>query len=132
MAKLQLARKAANHPLIRVFLQNSSSAVGAGLTGLTFETAGLTIAFSHGRRYSIDARLVDGATGRALLQEKREIEYLPLAIEKRMAAAAVTEAGQLMRGKAAIAQKVILTPNFSLIRSASPLPVTTPILEHIS
>ncbi len=55
--------------------------------------AELTIAFSHGGRYSIDARLMDGATGRALLEEKRQVDYVPLATEKRMAAAAVKSGG---------------------------------------
>ena len=41
--KLRYARKASNNPVIRVFIPNSASTTGAGLTGLTSSSAGLCI-----------------------------------------------------------------------------------------
>ena len=43
MAKLQFIRAAAANPIIRVFLQDSTSTAGAGKTGLTSASAGLNI-----------------------------------------------------------------------------------------
>jgi hypothetical protein len=43
MAKLQRLRAASGNPILRVFLQDSSSTTGAGLTGLTFSSAGLAV-----------------------------------------------------------------------------------------
>lgn len=43
MAKLQSVRQASGNPVWRVFLQDSSSTTGAGLTGLTSASSGLKI-----------------------------------------------------------------------------------------
>lgn len=43
MAKLELVRAASNNLIGRVFLRNSTSTAGAGLTGLTFSSSGLAI-----------------------------------------------------------------------------------------
>lgn len=62
MAKLQYARLAANNPIIRVFVQDTSSASAAGLTGLTSASSGLRIDVLRELDATVTSYTVAGST----------------------------------------------------------------------
>ncbi len=69
-------------------------------------SAEVVVTFSHSGRYGIEARLVDGETGRALLEDAREIAYVPLATERRMLAAALESTSGKAASLAAAAPQI--------------------------